>query len=151
MNKFDDTLNNMLSFMAAPSSYGSMAVQAFYGVMIGFSSLTLLGTILTVCCGKFSCRNLMYLGCIFLFIAALIGFIIAIVLSILVPVFSWTCSYLDVTLQDSASFNTNMGSFLDASTLAKIQVCMPFGDGDLVSQVGSGAVNGIKNLTSVLD
>jgi len=120
MKKFDDTLSNMLSFMVTPSSYGSMAVQTFYGVMIGFSSLTLLGVILTVCCGKFGCRNLMYFSCIFLFIAALIGFIIAIALSIFVPVFGWTCSYLDATFKDSINFNANMGSFLDASTLAKI-------------------------------
>lgn len=44
-----------------------------------------------------------------------------------------------------------MGVFLDTSTVNQISVCMPYGNGDLVSEVaGANAANGINNLTSLI-
>lgn len=81
-----------------------MGIQVFFGVVIGFSCLALLGALLTVCCDKYGCRHLMYFSCLFLFIGALVGFFISTLFSVLVPFFTWTCSYLDYTILSSANF-----------------------------------------------
>ena len=86
---------------------GNMGLQAFYGVFIGFGFFALLGTLLTVCCDKYGCRYLMYFSCIFLFIVGLIGFLISSILSFVVPVTTWGCSYLDVTLGSESGFTSN--------------------------------------------
>jgi tetrahydromethanopterin S-methyltransferase subunit B len=106
ISNMDSSLGSFLGFFSYPGSYGNMGMQAFYGVLIGFSFLALIGALLTVCCDKPGCRHLMYFACIFLFIGALIGFMISVLFSIFVPLFTWTCSYLSVGLASSAGFSS---------------------------------------------
>jgi tetrahydromethanopterin S-methyltransferase subunit B len=146
----DNNLGTYLSYFNSPGQYGSMGMQVFYGVLIGFSCLALLGALLTVCCDKYGCRYLMYFSCLILFIGALVGFVVSTLFSILVPAFTWTCSYLDNTLQSSANFQTNLGTLFGTTTVNQIAVCMPFGDGNIVNSVGGGATAGLNNLTSVI-
>jgi hypothetical protein len=94
----DNNLGSLLSSFNTPGQYGSMGMQIFYGVLIGFSCLALLGALLTVCCDKYGCRYLMYFSCLIFFLGAFIGFFISTLFSFFVPVFTWTCSYLDYTL-----------------------------------------------------
>jgi hypothetical protein len=102
-SKFGDYLN----FLKTPGTYGNMGMQGIYGFFIAFSFFSLLGVLLMACCDKPGCRHLMYFTCIFLFIGAFIAFFIAIIFSILVPLFTWTCSYIDVAVSSSGGFSSN--------------------------------------------
>lgn len=106
VNSMDSSLSSMLSLLNMPSSFGNIILQSFYGFLIGFSCLGLLGVILTCCCDKPGCRNLMYFSCVFLFIGALIAFIVSFLFSLLVPVFTWTCDFLAVASTNSTSFQS---------------------------------------------
>jgi hypothetical protein len=110
VTKMDDNLGNFLSILKAPSSYGNVGMQGFYGFLIAFSFFSLLGALLMACCDKTGCRHLMYLSCIFLFLGALFAFIVAVIFSLMVPFFTWTCAYLDVAVSSSAGFSSK--SFL---------------------------------------
>lgn len=148
----DSSFGAIVGLFSMPSSFGDMGMQAFYGFLIGFSFFALLGALLTACCNKPGCRFLMYFACIFLFIGGFLSLFISIIFSLLVPTFTWTCAYLDVTLADSVGFNANLGVYLDASTLTKIEKCMPFGDGDLVSTLTSSTVasDGLNSLSDMI-
>ena len=101
----DSSFGTMIGLFSMPSSFGDMGMQAFYGFLIGFSFFALLGALLTACCNKPGCRFLMYFACIFLFLGGFLSLFISIIFSLLVPTFTWTCAYLDVTLADSVGFN----------------------------------------------
>lgn len=102
----DNGLGTYLSYLKYPGSFGNIGMQGFYGFLIAFSFFSLLGTLLTVCCDKPGCRHLMYFSCIFLFIGAYIAFIVAVLFSVFVPIFTWTCQYLNFTVQSSANFQS---------------------------------------------
>ena len=101
----DSSFGAIVGLFSMPSSFGDMGMQAFYGFLIGFSFFALLGALLTACCNKPGCRFLMYFACIFLFIGGFLSLFISIIFSLLVPTFTWTCAYLDVTLADKIGFN----------------------------------------------
>lgn len=101
----DSSFGTIVGLFSMPSSFGDMGMQAFYGFLIGFSFFALLGALLTACCNKPGCRYLMYFACIFLFLGGFLSLFISIIFSLLVPTFTWTCSYLDVTMADSIGFN----------------------------------------------
>ncbi len=103
----DSSFGSMIGLLSMPSSFGDMGMQGFYGFLIAFSFFALLGALLTACCNKPGCRYLMYFACIFLFIGGFLSLFISVIFSLLVPTFTWTCAYLDVTLADSTGFNGN--------------------------------------------
>jgi hypothetical protein len=107
VTSMDSNLGTLLSLFNMPSSFGSIGVQAFYGFLIGFSCLALLGMLLTTCCDKPGCRHLMYFACIFLFLGGIVGFLISVLFSIMVPTFTWTCSFLSVAMTNSTGFSGN--------------------------------------------
>jgi hypothetical protein len=107
LKDMDKLMKTFLGFLSAPGDYGSVGLQGFYGFLILFSFFTLLGALLTVCCNKYGCRHLMYFSCIFLFIGTLLTFFIAFFFSILVPLFTWTCSYLNFTLDSDPNFKSS--------------------------------------------
>ena len=107
VNDADTSMESSFGNMETAGDNGNMALQAFYGVFVGFSAFALLGALLTVCCDKYGCRYLMYFSCVFLFLAGIIGFFIATILSIFIPPITWGCSYLDVTLGSEAGFTSN--------------------------------------------
>ncbi len=102
----DDSMGTLISFLSIPSAYGNVGMQAFYGALVGFSIFGLLGLMLTACCQKTGCRHLMYISCFVLFLMGWATFIIAVMFSVLVPVFTWTCSYLDVAMANSTGFQS---------------------------------------------
>lgn len=101
-------INNMLksglSMVKHTGNNGNMGLQAYYGVLIGFSFFALLGVLLTACCDKYGCRHLMYFSCIFLFLAGFIGFLLSTIFSVLLPPITWGCSFLDVALESDSGF-----------------------------------------------
>lgn len=107
IDSMDKKFGDYLNYLKTPGTYGNLGMQGFYGFFIAFSFFSLLGVLLMACCDKPGCRHLMYFTCIFLFIGALIAFFVAIIFSILVPLFTWTCSYIDVALGSSSGFSSN--------------------------------------------
>lgn len=107
INDMDKNMKTFLGFLSTPKSYGNVGLQGFYGFMILFSTFALIGALLTVCCNKYGCRHLMYFSCMFIFLATLITFFIAFLFSILFPIFTWMCSYLDYSLLSEVNFKCN--------------------------------------------
>lgn len=105
IKNLDTSIVGPVGTMGTVGSNGNMGLQAFYGVFIGFASLALLGTLLTACCDKYGCRHLIYFSCLIMFLVGLFGALFATIFSVLIPFFTWGCSYLDVTLGSSAGFN----------------------------------------------
>lgn len=64
---------------------------AVMGVIVGLSVLVILGAILMTFCDKYKCRYLLYFSCFFLFIIGLLGFVISVVLSVVIPPVYFTC------------------------------------------------------------
>ncbi len=105
ISNLDSSMGGFLGYVNTAGTNGNMGLQVYYGVLIGFSFLSLLGTLLTVCCDKYGCRNLIYFACIVLFFVGLIGALIATLFSVFIPVLTWTCSYIDVAISTQAGFN----------------------------------------------
>lgn len=64
---------------------------AVMGVIVGLSVLVILGAILMTFCDKYKCRYLLYFSCFLLFIIGLLGFVISVVLSVVIPPVYFTC------------------------------------------------------------
>ena len=137
---FDDQAGSYLSVLQSPKDLGTMGIQLFYGVALGLATLALLGVVLMTFCDKYKCRYLMYFSCFILFFFAILGFLISIVFSILVPIMYWGCQWLDITIGSPSSFNSNVGSLLDAGTRGKIQVCIKGGNGKLLDVLKPGGI-----------
>jgi hypothetical protein len=74
----------------------------YYGLVIAFSVLGILAALMT---GKvYACRFLMYGSCIVLFLAAFIGFTVALAFTAVLPPLTWSCAYIDSSLQSEPNF-----------------------------------------------
>jgi hypothetical protein len=98
ISSFDSSVASALDLMNLPQTYGTMAIQIFYAVALGLAVFTLIGVILMTFCDKYKCRYLMYFSCIILFFIGLLGFIIAVLFSIILPLMYWGCDWLQNTL-----------------------------------------------------
>jgi hypothetical protein len=123
-----------------------MVIQLFYGVALGFATLTMIGVVLMTFCDKYKCRYLMYFACVILFLFALIGFLIAAIFSLLVPVIYWSCDWLTVTVGSSSGFNTNMESVADAETRSYVSVCLKGETGDILNAISPTTSSTIDSL-----
>lgn len=115
VTSMDSSLGSLISLINIPATYANVGMQGFYGALVGFSVFGLLGLIVTSCCHKAGCRHLMYFSCFLLFLIGWVVFLIAVLFSFLVPVFTWTCSYLDVALANSTGFQSNSPSIKTTS------------------------------------
>jgi hypothetical protein len=104
----DNSMNSPLKLVHSAGTSGNMGLQAFYGVLIGFSFFALLGALLTACCDKYKCRYLMYFSCIFLFLAGLIGFLLSTIFSAILPPMTWGCSFIETTVGSSSGFTSTL-------------------------------------------
>ena len=152
MSDMDNSLSSSLSLMDTPKSMGTMVISVIYGVMLGLSVLALLGVVLMTFCDKYKCRYLMYFSCVILFFLGILGFLLAVIFSIIVPVMFLLCEWLDVTLQAS-TFSANTGKFISDTTVQNIiSTCLAGGSGDIIAVVGGPAVgttiNGLKDSVS---
>ena len=108
VNNMDLILGRILSLLNIPNVYGRVIMQTFYGVLIGFSVVGCIGLVLTAIFRRIGSRHLMYFSCGGLFLAGWIAFTIAVVFSFVVPIFTWTCYYLDVAVSSSTGFKGKM-------------------------------------------
>jgi hypothetical protein len=131
--------------MDTPKSIGGLVISLIYGVALGLSVLTLLGVILMTFCDKYKCRYLMYFSCVILFFIGLVGFLIALLFSIVVPVLFFLCEWLDVTIT-SSGFNSNTQKLLsDAQVRNILSTCLVGGTGDIMTAVGGATVSSTLN------
>ena len=72
--------------------------------MIVFSILGLVGAFIMTFCSKPACRHLIYVSCVFLFLFAIIGFLLSTIFSLIVPSLFFTCGFLDYALESPANF-----------------------------------------------
>lgn len=141
INDLDSSLQSALDALETPKSAGGMVISLIYGVMLGLSILAMLGVVLMTFCDKYKCRYLMYFSCVVLFFIGIVGFLIAIIFSIIVPVMFLLCEWLDVTIT-SSGFNTNTQKFIsDTQVQNIIGTCLEGGSGDIMSVVGGGSVD----------
>jgi hypothetical protein len=138
---FDSSLSSTLSLIDTPKKMGTMVISIVYGVMLGLSVLALLGVVLMTFCDKYKCRYLMYFSCVILFFLGILGFLIAMIFSIIVPVLYLLCGWLDVTVT-TAGFAGNTQKFLsDASVRNIIGSCLVGGTGDILGAIGGASVS----------
>lgn len=79
-------------------------MQVFYGASLGLALLSLIGVVLMTFCDKYKCRYLMYFSCMFMFFIALIGFLLAIIFSLIIPMYYWGCEWISTTVGSQAGF-----------------------------------------------
>ncbi len=123
-----------------------MVFQVIYGVAMGFAVFALIGVIFMTFCDKYKCRYLMYFACIILFLFAIIGFLLAFIFSLILPVMYWGCDWLTVSISTGGGFTTNLGSILDSATASKITPCLADGDGDMITAVAPGIATTMNTL-----
>jgi hypothetical protein len=107
LNNGDKTFGDLLTAVQSPSEMITLGVQVFYGVILGFTILALLGVLLITFCDKFKCRYLMYFACIILFFFGIIGFLLSVVFSIFVPILNIGCDFFSYSLQSASNFDGN--------------------------------------------
>ena len=77
----------------------------------------------------------------------MIGFLIAFIFSIIIPILYWGCDWLSVTVGSGAGFNANIGTILDATTAGYITPCLSDGDGDIVNAVAPTFATTLNSLS----
>jgi len=141
INSMDSSLKSFLDLMETPKDMGTLVINLIYGIMLGLSVLALLGVVLMTFCDKYKCRYLMYFSCVILFFLGLLGFLLAIIFSIIVPVLFLLCEWLDVTIT-STGFATNTQKFVSDTQVQNILgSCLIGGDGNIMAAVGGASIN----------
>jgi len=151
INNINTSVGDGLGLMDTPKTMGTLVINLIYGIALGLAALALLGVILMTFCDKYKCRYLMYFSCVILFFFGILGFLIAIIFSIIVPVMYFLCEWLDVTIT-SSGFTTNTQKFItDAQVQNILSSCLVGGTGDIMAAVGGASIgNTINNLTSAI-
>lgn len=91
INDLDGSVYSALNILSTPKTIGTLVINLIYGIALGLAALALLGVILMTFCDKYKCRYLMYFSCVILFFIGIIGFLVAIIFSIIVPVLYLFC------------------------------------------------------------
>ena len=89
----DSSFSDTVSGASDQLDLTTLGIQVFYGVMIGLSVLSLLAVVLMTFFDKAGCRYLAYFSCVIMTILGILGFLIASVYSILVPIFFYSCDF----------------------------------------------------------
>ena len=90
-------------------------MTAFFGVIVGLSILGILGAILMTFCDKYKCRYLIYFACSLLVIIGIVCFLLAMIFSLIVPVFYFSCEFIQFTIASKANFDRTYSSYLRKS------------------------------------
>lgn len=141
INDLDSSLSSSLELLDTPKSMGTLVINVIYGVMLGLSILAMLGVVLMTFCDKYKCRYLMYFSCVILFFLAILGFIIAMLFSIIIPVMYFMCGWLDVTLTETGFLSNTQSLLTDADVRTIVGTCLEGGDGQILNAIGGATVN----------
>lgn len=91
INDMDASVLDVLGTLDGPKDSGTLVIQMFYGVALGAALIALIGVVLMTFCDQYKCRYLMYFACLILFFFAIVGFLMATIFSIIVPIMYWGC------------------------------------------------------------
>lgn len=151
INDLDNSMKDALDLMETPKTIGTLVINLIYGIALGLAALALLGVILMTFCDKYKCRYLMYFSCVILFFFGILGFLLAIIFSIIVPVMYLLCEWLDVTIT-SSGFTANTQKFIsDAQVQNILSSCLVGGSGDIMAAVGGATIgNTMNDLTEAI-
>lgn len=151
INDLDNSMKDALDLMETPKTIGTLVINLIYGIALGLAALALLGVILMTFCDKYKCRYLMYFSCVILFFFGILGFLLAIIFSIIVPVMYLLCEWLDVTIT-SSGFTANTQKFIsDAQVQNILSSCLVGGSGDIMAAVGGATIgNTMNDLTGAI-
>jgi hypothetical protein len=153
----DSSLGTIFGVITPYLSYIQYAFLGYYGAVIGLSVFALLGVIIMACFDKTGCRHLMYISCVIMLIACIVGFLLSFVLSIIIPFLYMGCTVITPALSSSTGFlntTTSLGlpsSFSNITSLAS--VCLSGGGGQIMNQMGSttsGINTQIGNVQSMM-
>lgn len=151
ISSVDATIGSQLTTANTVNTQLTLGIQLFYGITAGFSVLVVIGTLLVVCCDKYSCRYLMYFSCGVLFVIGVVGFIISIVLSITTPTVYFGCQFLTNSLSSSTNFTNNFQSLVgNATVLSYVTTCLPTSSGNIINVIGGNVTATLQNLSSAL-
>jgi len=159
---FSTTINDAVSTSsgvydsAGPALDGiTIGVSVYFGIVIGFCVLGILGCLLMTFCDKYKCRYLIYFACVVLFLIGIIGFLLAVVFSAITPAMYFGCEYIDFAISSPANFQTAFGNIIDQQTSEMITTCLPGQDGKLIDILApdiADTLNGATDsITSISD
>jgi hypothetical protein len=103
----DTSLGSTFTTIAPYLNYIRIAFLTYYGLVLGLSVLALLGVIIMACFDKPGCRHLMYVACVIMFIATIVGFLLSFLLSFLIPILYMGCSVITPAIASSTNFVSN--------------------------------------------
>jgi hypothetical protein len=101
---YDKELNNLLTVLEKPTDIVTLTLKIFYGISIALASLSLVAVILMTFFNFVKLRYIMYFSCVILFFSALLGFIVAAIFSLVVPLYYWGCEWIVDTVGSQAGF-----------------------------------------------
>jgi len=88
------------------SDYINLGTTVFHAVVLALCILALVATSITVFCSKADCRYFIYGVCALMVLVTILGMIVALVLSVVMPAVYITCSVADDGLSSPANFNS---------------------------------------------
>ena len=95
---FDGTFYDLYKQFGTYLTYVTLAVTIFFGVLVGLSVLVILGALLMTFCEKYKCRYLIYFSCCLLIIFGIVGFLLSIIFSAIVPALYFSCEFISFTI-----------------------------------------------------
>lgn len=98
------TVNSVTDYVGPALDGITIGVSVYFGVVIGFTVLAIIGCLLMSFCDKFKCRYLIYFSCLILFVIGIIGFLFSTIFSVMTPVLYYSCEFVDYTLASPANF-----------------------------------------------
>lgn len=123
---------------------------AFFAIVLAFSVIGIIMTILMAFCKFYKCRYFIYFICFLFFIVAIVCLLVATIMSILTPLIYFGCDFLKSSVE-AQGFEDNFGEFLDAETLSYLKVCLPGGNGKILDQIGGSAVSDLDDLNEIIE
>ena len=105
MSELDVSLYSTLKLIDEYSAQVNTGVRVLYGLTIVMASTMLLGALMVAFCDKVGCRYLIYASCVMLFFIGVLGFLLSVFFSVIVPALYFGCQFMDHSLASAANFD----------------------------------------------
>lgn len=147
IDALDDTIYEMFGVVGPILGYIRLAVLIFFSVALGLGTLVVIGVVFMTFCDKPKCRYLMYIPCILITIIVVLGFLIAVILSIMAPVLYMGCTVLNTGLDTQQGFVNLTGNLgLNGNNITSlVSVCLPGGDGKILEALGLSQLDSLND------
>jgi len=108
LDTLQKNIKNVLPIMGTLDQYNTQYSIIFYGIVVGIAALSILGIIFTKCFSMISCRYCIYLVCFIAFFMGIVMFLLALILSLLMPSVYYTCDYFSTAFDSPTKFGDMM-------------------------------------------